>query len=121
MGENEVSDVKTAPTIAAKPEVNAATKKDKKKDKKPVTTPEAVPHVTGRLLHVEVGANGVEFAVKGKKGKTEVFSLKGMELSAVPAAAALLAGLVVSKAKLRAEYVMTGENSRTVKNIRTQG
>jgi hypothetical protein len=121
MRENEVNEVKAVPAIAAKPDVKAAPKKVKKKDKKPVATPEAIPHVTGRLQSVEVGADGVEFAVKGKKGKAEIFSLQGMEPSAVPAAAALLAGLVVSKAKLRVEYAMTGENSRTVKNIGTQG
>lgn len=121
MGENEVMEATALtaapPTSAEKPVVKAPLKKTKKKDKKPLVTIEAVPHVTGRLLHMEAGTSGVTFAIKGKKGKVELFSLSGMELSSIPAAAAMLAGLVVSKTKLRVEFSMTSDNSRTIKKI----
>jgi hypothetical protein len=124
MGENEGTEVKSpsavVPPAAEKPEAQATAKKDKKKDKKPSVTPDAMPHVTGRLLHLDVGANGVAFAIKGKKGQTEEFNLKGMELTTVPAVAAVLAGLVASKTKLRVEFSATNETGRIVKKIRAQ-
>lgn len=122
MGDNEGTEAKTqaaaVPSAAEMPAVKAMAKKDKKKDKKPSETLDAAPHVTGRLLHVDVGVNGVAFAIKGKKGQTEEFSLNGMELTAVPAAAAVLAGLVASKTKLRVEFSADSETDRTVKKIR---
>ena len=121
MGENETPEVKALASppavVPEKPAVKAAPTRDKKKDKKTVAKPEAVPHVTGRLMQVEISAKGVEFAIKGKKGKAEVFTLKGMDSSAVPAAAAMLATLLESKTKLRIEYTSSGE-SRTVSKIR---
>ncbi len=122
MGENETVEVKVPAAavlaVVEKPIVKAAAKKTKKKDKKPVATPDAAPHVTGRLLHMEVGTDVVAFAIKGKKGKAEVFTLKGMDSSAVPATAAMLASLVASKTKLRVEYSTSNENNRLVKMIR---
>jgi hypothetical protein len=122
MGESEVMEVKVPPAavtpVAKKPEVKAAPKKDKKKDRKSAITIEAAPTVTGRLLYMEVGTSGVEFAIKGKKGKAEVFSLNGFAVSTLPAAAAMLAGLVVSKTKLRVEFSMNSESGRTINKIR---
>ena len=121
MGENEATEIKTPAALPAvtaeKPAAKAAPLKEKKKDKKPVAKPDAVPHLTGRLLHVEISAKSVEFAIKGKKGKAEVFSLKGMDASAIPAAAAMLASLLESKTKLRVEYMSAGD-ARTVSKIR---
>jgi chromatin remodeling complex protein RSC6 len=120
MGENETTEVKApaAPQAAAaeKPVVKTEATKDKKKEKRTVAKPDAAPHLTGRLLQVEISTKGVEFAVKGKKGKAEVFSLKGMDAAAVPAAAAMLANLLGSKTKLRVEYTMSGD-ARTVSKI----
>lgn len=121
MGENEVMEA-TAPTAATQsvlenPVAQTAIGKAKKKDKKPLVAIEAAPHVSGRLLHMDVGASGVTFSIKGKKGKAELFSLSGMELSSIPAAAAMLAGLVVSKTKLRVEYSSTSDGGRVVKKI----
>jgi hypothetical protein len=122
MGENEAIEAKApaamVPAVDEKSVVKAEVKKDKKKDKKPVATIEATPHVTGRLLHVEVDASGVAFAIKGKKGKADEFSLKGMESFAIPSATALLAGLVTSKSKVRVEFSTTSDNVRVVKKIR---
>lgn len=108
-----------APAAATleKPAALATSSKDKKKDKKTVAKPEAVPHVTGRLLHVEIGTKSVEFAIKGKKGKAEVFTLKSMDAAAVAAGAAMLASLIGHKTKLRVEYATSGE-TRTVSKIR---
>jgi hypothetical protein len=118
MGENETPEVKaTAAPVAEKPAVKAAPVKEKKKDKKTVAKPEAAPHVTGRLLQVEIGASGIDFTIKGKKNKSEVFSLKGLDASARPAAAAMLATLLESKAKLRVEFTSSGE-TRTVNKLR---
>lgn len=121
MGENESTEVKTleAPVAATleKPVAKVSPSKSKKKDKKLVAKPAGGPHLTGRLMQVEISATGVEFAIKGKKGKPEVFSLKGIEASTVPAAAAMLASLLESKTKLRVEYTTTGE-ARTVSKIR---
>lgn len=111
MSENETTDVKPA---AATP---AAVKKDKKKDKRPSETAENLPHVTGRLLRFDVGTNGVEFSIRGKRDKTEVFSLKGMDATTMTAAAALMAGLLNSKTKLRVEYSTSGD-SKLVSKIR---
>lgn len=122
MGENEAIEanapVAVVPAVDEKSAVKTAVKKDKKKDKKPVATVDATPHVTGRLVHVEVDASGVAFAIKGKKGKAEEFSLKGMETFAIPAATALLAGLVASKSKARIEFSTASDNVRVVKKIR---
>ena len=124
MGENETIEVRapvapTAPAAAPleKLTLKAPTAKDKKKDKKLVSNPEVVPHLTGRLLSVEVGSGGVEFAIKGKKGKAETFTLKGMDATAAPAAAAILASLLESKTKLRVEYTTSGD-ARTVNKLR---
>lgn len=124
MGENETIEVRPpvapiAPAAAPleKLTLKAPTAKDKKKDKKLVPNPEVVPHLTGRLLSVEVGSGGVEFAIKGKKGKAETFTLKGMDATAAPAAAAMLASLLESKIKLRVEYTTSGD-ARTVNKLR---
>ena len=124
MGENETIEVKApvAPIVPAaapleKLTLKAPSTKDKKKDKKLVSSPEVVPHLTGRLLNVEVGSGGVEFAIKGKKGKAELFNLKGMDATAVPAAAAMLASLLESKTKLRVEFTTSGD-ARTVSKLR---
>jgi hypothetical protein len=122
MGENEATESKVtaAPVVATeKAAVKAASTENKKKDKPLVAKPETVPHLTGRLLQVEIGSGGVEFAIKGKKSKAEVFSLKGMDASAMPAAATLLAGLLESKAKLRVEFTAMGD-TRTVNKLRAQ-
>lgn len=55
-----------------------------------------------------------------KKGKAEEFSLRGLDASGLPAAAALLAALVASKSKVRVEFSMTAEGGRTVNKIRAQ-
>jgi hypothetical protein len=121
MGENETIEVKAPAAPAAAPleklVAKTPTTKDKKKDKKLVLNPEGVPHLTGRLLNVEVGSSGVEFAIKGKKGKAESFNLKGMDASAVPGAAAMLATLLESKTKLRVEFTTSGD-TRTVSKLR---
>ena len=120
MGENETTDVKTLPAsvsvVVEKSLVKPVPNKDKKKDKKTIAKPETAPHVTGRLMLVEISAKGVEFEVKGKKGKAEQFSLKGMDASALPAAAAMLATLLERKSKLRVEYTISGD-SRIVSKI----
>jgi hypothetical protein len=122
MGENEAIETKALAAVVlavdGKSIAKAAEKKDKKKDKKLVASLDATPHITGRLLHVEVGVTGVAFAIKGKRGKAEEFSLKGMETFAIPAATSLLAGLVASKSKLRVEFSVTSDNVRVVKKIR---
>ena len=114
MGENVTTDVKTLPApvsvVVEKPTVKPVPTKDKKRHKKTVAKPESAPHVTGRLMLVEISANGLEFTVKGKKGKAEVFSLKGMDASALPAAAAMLATLLERKSKLRVEYTISGDS-----------
>lgn len=121
MGENEATEVKAlaAPVVAIleKPTVKATLPKEKKKDKKTVAKPDPTPHVTGRLLHAEIDAKGIEFAIKGKKGKAETFSLKGLDSAVMPAAAAMLAGLLESKTKLRVEYTTSGD-ARTVSKLR---
>ena len=121
MGDNETTEVKATPapvaTTAEKPAVKPDPIKVKKKDKKLVLKPDAAPHLTGRLLQVEIGSSGIEITMKGKKGKQEVFSLKGMNTAAIPAAAALLAGLLESKAKLRVDFTSSGDN-RTVHKLR---
>lgn len=123
MGENEMIEIKTPETsekVVEMPIVKTAPKKGKRKDKRPLITIEPAPHLTGRLLHVEIGSGGVAFAIKGKKGKAEEFSLRGLDASGLPAAAALLAALVASKSKMRVEFSMTAEGGRTVNKIRAQ-
>jgi hypothetical protein len=114
MGENDLSPAKAPETPTAEPAKPASSKKSKKRSKPEMEVP---PHITGRLLQVDVGASGVGFAVKGKKGKVEAFTLKGTEPFGA-LAASLLAALLAGKSKLRVEFTEQAGGSRTVLSLR---
>ena len=124
MGENDISaatPVSTTTAIAIpveKPVVKAPAKGEKKKEKKPEPKVLPPPHVTGRLQSVDVSVSGVEFAVKAKKGKSELFSLKGFDPAFIPAASALLVSALAMEAKVRVVFVKSADGSRTVSTLR---
>jgi hypothetical protein len=114
MGDSDATATRTpaasAVAGAEEPAAKPSVKKGEKANKKPAMTVEGNPHVTGRLLLVEIGANGVEFSVKGKKGKAMAFSLNGFEQSRMTAATALLGSVLQNKGKLRVEYTAAGDS-----------
>jgi hypothetical protein len=125
MGDTEMNDSKTAATSAQatalpeKPATKVVPQKTKKEKKAKVPV-EPVPHVTGRATQLEVGASGVQFSVKAKKGKVEEFNLKGFESGLIPAALAMIAAAVTNGAKIRVEYSTAAEGGRSVTRLRVQ-
>lgn len=94
------------------------TKKSGKASKSAKSAADASPHVTGRVMHVEIDSADAAFSVKPKKGKIETFRLN--EAGFLASAATLLVAAIGSKAKVRVEYSEVSDGKRSVTKLRMQ-
>jgi hypothetical protein len=73
--------------------------------------------VSGKLTHLAVGPSGIEFSIKGKKGKAESFNLSDLPNAIMPSAAAMLTTASVGRTKIRLEFSSLAEGQRKLARV----